>query len=117
MLVLLGTIDLGRLFALAIGVQNAAREGASFGATKPTCVSAASCPDPGNVTYVARQELGGDPGLSVSVACSPSCSSSTVTDHTITVTVSQRFTPLTPLIAEIVGTSITPTASATAVIP
>ena len=113
---LLGAVDLGRLFFTYIGVENAAREGAAYAAFHPGCPSntGGQCADPSNVTYVARQELGGDTQLSVTMTCSSSCTSSTtVAGNTATVTVTRVFTFLFPGLG---GTSLTLGAATTAVI-
>jgi Flp pilus assembly protein TadG len=116
-LILLIAIDFGRLFATYVGVTNAAREGAMFGATEPTCVSSTNCVDPGNITFRARAEVGGATSLTVSRTCSASCASAAgATGNTITVETSQSFVPLTPFITSITGDVITITATATAMI-
>jgi Flp pilus assembly protein TadG len=96
LLLLLGAIDLGRLFYAYIGIENAAREGAAFGAQAPTCWSAPpathACASPGNVEYHARQEMGGNTGPVVAVLCATSCSSTSNTvANTITVSVVEDF--------------------------
>lgn len=108
--------DVGRLFYTFVGVRNAAREGAAYGMSHPTCWSAGTgtnqCPDPGNITFLARQELASDAGLSVSVSCAGACTtSSTVTGNTVTVTASRVFEFLFPILSP-----MTITASSTAVI-
>lgn len=116
LLLLLAAVDMGRLFYVYIGAQNAAREGAAYGAYNPACPTASGgpCADPANITYVARQELGGDPALTVSVSCPTTCvSTSTREGNLIDVEVSYPFTPLFPGLA---GQSLTVQASATAVI-
>lgn len=115
---LLAAVDVGRLFSTYIGIQNAAREGAAFGALHPTCWSAPpavnGCPDPANITYVARQELGGDQGLTVSVSCATACVSTTaVAANTITVTATRPFNLLVP---NFILPNLTIRASVTAVI-
>lgn len=114
--ILLGAIDLGRIFMLSIQLQNAAREGAFFGSTKPTCTTSSQCADPGNITYVARQELGGDTAVAVTVSCSTACATSTTAaGNKITVRASRSFSFLTPFVGGVFG-SLAPAASATAVV-
>ena len=117
LLVLLGAVDLGRVFILTVSIQNAAREGAVFAAANPSCLTAAQCANPANATYVARQEVGGDPALSVSATCTPSCAASTTAGGArVTVNVSQGFDFLTPFLSDLLGGPLRPSASATAVI-
>jgi hypothetical protein len=59
MLILLAAaIDLGRLFYAYVAVENAAKEGALFGARNPLCASSAdpSCTDPNNVVWHVQNE-------------------------------------------------------------
>ena len=115
-LLLVMVADVGRLFATYVGVKNAAREGAAYGMLHPTCWTAGTganqCVDPGNITYLARQELGGDAALVVSVACTTTCATSTtLAGNTIRVTASRVYPFLFPMVP-----STTLSASATAVI-
>ena len=52
LLIVLGAVDLGRAYVMTITMQNAAKEGAFFGARNPTCDSNVTpgCLDPQNVT-------------------------------------------------------------------
>jgi Flp pilus assembly protein TadG len=116
MMLLVLVTDAGRLFYTYIGVTNAAREGAAYGMSHPTCWSNGSgtnqCPNPANITYLARQELAQDSSLSVSVACNSACAtSSSLTGNSITVVTSRSFGFLFPLIP-----TMTISASATAVV-
>jgi hypothetical protein len=113
---LLITVDVGRLFYTFVGVRNAAREGAAYGMVHPTCWTDGSgtdqCPDPGNIRYLARQELGGDAALTVSISCNSACASSTSSaGNSITVTATRVFAFLFPLVPP-----MTISASSTAVI-
>jgi Flp pilus assembly protein TadG len=116
MMLLVLVTDAGRLFYTYIGVTNAAREGAAYGMSHPTCWSNGSgtnqCPNPANITYLARQELAQDASLSVSVACNSACATSTsLSGNSITVSTSRSFAFLFPLIP-----TMTISASATAVV-
>ena len=52
-------IDLGRLFQAYVTVENAAKEGAFFGATDPRCdVAKQGCADPNTVDWHVRAEAG-----------------------------------------------------------
>lgn len=116
-------LDVGRLFYVYVGVQNAAREAAAYAAGSTVCQAGGStCSDP-KILAIARQELGGDTTLVVnSTTCTATCTkSSGLTEYRITVSVSRPF-PLMPGVTSIpgVGGSPFPTfnlgASATAVI-
>jgi len=117
LLLLLGAIDLGRAFHSSISITNAAREGAFYGASKPT--------DSSGIATRVRQELGlaaSDASVSVSTACSaPACARSTGTDwastETITVEAQTDFNFLTPFMNDFFGGSLDLEADATAVIP
>jgi Flp pilus assembly protein TadG len=109
LLILLGAIDFGRVFILTTQLENAAREGAAYGAVKPT--------DAAGITSAARQELGGDTAVSISVSCSTTCtSSSAAAGNTITVQAQRTFAFVTPFMASVLGGPLTPSMSATAVI-
>jgi Flp pilus assembly protein TadG len=113
---LLGAVDMGRLFYTYISVQNAAREGAAYAAFHPGCPSntGAECADPNNSTYVARQEMGGDTGLGVAVSCTVACVATTgPTGNTVTVTATGTFMFLFPGLD---GEGLNLSASTTAVI-
>src|SRR4029077_5456851 len=58
LLLLAGAIDLGRLFYSYIAVENAAKEGALYGARNPLCDDAANsnCPNPNNVVWHVQNE-------------------------------------------------------------
>lgn len=116
LLLLLATVDVGRLFYVYVGVQNAAREGAAYGSIHPTWWDATgpnTNANPRNIAYVSRQELGGDTSLVVTISCATTCASSTsLTGNTVTVSVARPFTLLTAFIFP----SLTLGASATAAI-
>ncbi len=122
-LLLLITIDFGRAFFTYVQVNNAAREGAAYGAAQPT--------DTSGITTRAQQEINaqaqkGENPLSVG---SPTCalpSGTTIdcaiapggggTGNTITVAVSENFSFLTPLINGIFNNNFNVGASSTAVV-
>jgi Flp pilus assembly protein TadG len=101
LLLLLGAVDMGRLFYAEIAVTNAAREGAMVAATSPTSyVGGAACDASTNAVTCAatREGQGGFVTVSptdVAMACSPSCTKAYGT--TVTVTVTGHFQLLTPL--------------------
>lgn len=91
LLILLGTIDFGRLFFDFVQLRNAAREGASYGARSP---QAASWPE-----ISARVTGHGVPaGTTVTIKCTPApdnCSGVTLgSTHKITVVASHTFRPI-----------------------
>ncbi len=58
-IILMGILDLGRLFFAYIALQNATGEGAAYAAINPLCPSAATsaaCSDPNNVEWRTRNE-------------------------------------------------------------
>lgn len=69
-------IDFGRLYYAYVAVENAAKEGALYGARNPICATDANpdlCPDPNNVTAHVVNEAPNLPGLAPSVIeCIPS---------------------------------------------
>jgi PKD repeat protein len=122
MLLLLIAIDLGRLFASYVQITNAAREGASYAAGNPTDNSGIAA----HAGYEANsQGQQGEGALVVAAACANSaghalaCGSAEGgggTGNTITVTASERFTFLTPIIGDLFGGHVTLGHSATAAV-
>ena len=107
MLIMVIAIDFGRLFSTYIGIHNAAREGAAYGATHPT--------DNAGITTRARNELGGDAALNVSKTCASSCTSTlSGVGNRITVSVTRQFVFITPLAGSLFGGNLTLEARATA---
>src|SRR3972149_7691537 len=59
LLMLMGTLDVGRLYFAYVAIQNAAGEGALYAAIHPNCIHASDgpdCADPNNAEYRARHE-------------------------------------------------------------
>jgi PKD repeat protein/Flp pilus assembly protein TadG len=116
---LLMAVDFGRLFFTYIQVSNAAREAAAYGATQPTdtvgmqarAVQEKNTQSQGEgpldpiITACADQS-----GTSIACSATPGGAGS---GNTLTVTVRQPFTFLTPLINDMFGGSLRMTASAT----
>ncbi len=76
LLILAGAIDLGRAFYAYVAVENAAKEGALWGARHPLCsAESLSCPSPRNVPWIVEHEASNltDPHgkslLTTEVAC------------------------------------------------
>lgn len=108
-----GAIDVGRLFYGYVTIENAAKEGAFYGATDPTCdTSKVGCTDPKNVAWRLGQDLSGLTGTSSSVRClSPSgtvkATSTCAEGDTYEVSVVYPFGLITPIASSIVGNSLT----------
>jgi Flp pilus assembly protein TadG len=112
--IVLGTLDLGRLFISYDSVLNAAHEGAFYAAYNPSLLPA------GVVSQAAAQ----DPGLgltasNVTVTCyngvtttAKNCSA-VLTGDTVSVVVTYPFRPFTAMIADIPGIGSTFTITAT----
>ena len=87
LLIMLGTIDLGRMFFDYIQIRNAAMEGAQYGSRNPTDTA-------GMVTQTTNH--GVPTGTTVSASCSGDrCTSITGGAGTVTVTATRTFTPVT----------------------
>lgn len=59
LLLLMGVLDLGRIFFVYLAMYNAAQEGALYACTTPRCIykdDEIGCQDPNNAVYRARQE-------------------------------------------------------------
>jgi hypothetical protein len=102
-------LDLGRIAAGQVAVQNAAREGAFAAANTPTDFnSATGCPADGLTnTIYCRIKLESKNGVvinptDVAVSCSPA-SCTTGIGHTVQVVVSGHFRLLTPLMGAFFG--------------
>jgi hypothetical protein len=91
LLIIAGSIDMGRgIYAFSV-VQNAAREGARFGVINPD--------DVGGIQDAARRLTAGLDGAAVSVI------PSYLDARTLQVTVSYAFEPITPFLARFMGES------------
>ena len=106
MVLLLGAVDLGRLFYAQITVTNAAREGAMMAAKEPTSWSpGVACSSSNKVMCAALREPSGSwvtvAAADVALSCSPGCSKSYGT--TVKVTVTGHFGLVTPLLAMFTG--------------
>ncbi len=108
LLILVGAVDLGRIFYARITVSNAAREAALEAAHDPTSFSAGQpCSSSNRVICAATHENAGSwvtiAPADVAMSCSGSCSATYGT--TVAVTVTGRFNLLTPLLAAFTGGS------------
>ncbi len=128
LLIVLGTVDLGRAYFRVENLTNAVKEGALFGARSPTCDTNLnpSCPDPRNVQYRVSQELSGLAFSSFVAKCfDPGTSDFSTAGKALAdcqdgdlyyVQARVPFDVITPLISNLVGTSLTLNSSATAVV-
>lgn len=123
-LVIVGAaIDLGRLFNAYVSIENAAKEGAFYGARNPLCdVPKAGCANPNTVDWHVRNEL---PGVTIgtpAIDCLDAVTGATkalsacVEDDRYRVGVTHQFALLTPLLSPILGTSLTLSSTATSVV-
>lgn len=107
LVLLMGLLDLGRAYFTFLAMQDAAGEGASFGAVHPTWRTSSDQPDPDNVTY--RVKNAAPTGTLVD------WSSTTVTvdggataGSMITVTVTTSYRLVTPFVGTLVGSQTLP---------
>ena len=110
LMMVLGVVDLGRVFYSYEALANATREGARY------CALHAHDTYAKNVSSDTRTRVTDELGGSVSnlSVASPACDTSVVTGEPVTVTASTTFTPITPLISALFsGGTLTLTASAT----
>jgi Flp pilus assembly protein TadG len=120
--VVMGFIDLGRVYELHTSLTNAAHQGAAYASFNPNEVEAVdgACTDPGNVVFATRNEQGTSSPFNVEVHYTSEYSESSTTTWTpisgcgsavpaarVRVTASAPFRPLTPLVAALVGKSVT----------
>lgn len=104
--IVLGLLDLGRLFYSYSALQNAASAGAVYASAFPSCQTAAQCPDPNNVEYVVKNEspdgiVNWDSNL-VITSFSPDMS----LGSEFSVTVTYNFELYTPFIQDIAGSTL-----------
>ena len=122
LLLVVGGLDAGRLFFSWIEVSNAAREAAAYAAGNPTDTSGIT----GHATTeVNSQGQGGEGSMSVSVSCADT-SNATIpcasapggngTGNTVTVRVTRPFSFVTPIIGNLLGSSVNLTGSATSAV-
>lgn len=89
LLLMLGTIDIGRVFFDYVQLRNAVREGAGYGARMPTDIA-------GIKTRVNRHGI--PSGTTINVACTGDCTTTNGVPNgvgTIEVTATRTFTPVT----------------------
>jgi Flp pilus assembly protein TadG len=123
LLVVAGTIDLGRAYFTSVAIESASKEGAFYGARKPVCdTEKTGCTAPNTVEWHVQQELEGIADPTVTSTC-------TATDGTTKpvadcldgdeyrVLVQAPFNLITPIVSQILGTnSLTLSADSTATV-
>ncbi len=125
LLLVLGTVDLGRAYFASVSLENAVKEGAFFGARDPDCATAgASCPDPNNVRARVDLELNGLTVNNFQAKCfAPGTTVFTGAGKALTacedgdlyyVASETPFSLITPLISGLVGNTINLGSDATA---
>ncbi len=120
-LVVGGTVDLGRLFFAYVSTESAAKEGAMYGATSPQCDRPrGACPDPNNVRWHVMNELTNVRDVSERVECLRGVAVVPVVQcqegDTYRVTVTHTFGLLTPILSPVLGSRIELTSRASALV-
>jgi len=124
-MIVLGTIDLGRVFTLQNRLKNAAQEAAAYAQVFPTQVTnAGTCTDPDNIPYKALQEDSGAAyGFTVSAwnmdanSAINGCHATTVSPGThVKVTVQATFAALTPFVSVLIGSPMNVSGSSEVVV-
>ncbi len=129
LLILAGAVDLGRAFYAYVAVENAAKEGAFYGARHPMCAgSSSTCPDPLNVRWIVENEAAnlkdrsGASELTTQAACRTPAGAlvqpinDCVNGNIYVVQVTHTFRLVTPILGDIVGSSLTLGASSEATV-
>jgi Flp pilus assembly protein TadG len=113
-IIVFSTIDIGRAYFATNQLKNAARAAAAYAQSNPQAQkpNGSSCADPDNIQYKATHENGSTFHSDYTVTVSPSVSNGCLDPATnvqilpgttITVTVTQPFTLVTPLASRIMG--------------
>ncbi len=129
LLILAGAIDLGRAFYAYVAVQNAAKEGALYGARHPLCDGpSATCQDPRNVRWIVANEAAnlkdgsGKSPFTTQVACRKPDGTlvqpinDCVNGDIYVVQVTHSFRLVTPLLGDLLASSLTLGASSEATV-
>lgn len=126
-LLLVGALDLGRVFFYYVGLSNAVKEGALFGIHEPAAVAASGLssqflnPDPDNIKYHVKQESPSYLNLQdsqITVTCYSGTSTTVIpcavpsgqtgaaaSGDTIAVTATYTFSPITKQLMGVFGSS------------
>jgi hypothetical protein len=128
LLLVAGAVDLGRAYFTTISLENAVKEGAFYGARDPECGTDATtgCEDPGNVRAHVETELDGLPITTFQAKCflpgttvftGPGVALADCEDGDLYYVRTQSpFSLITPIMSAIVGSELTLTSDATAVV-
>lgn len=121
--ILVGAIDVGRLFFAYVTIQNAAKEGALFGASRPECTTAGTgCGNPNNTTWHVTADLSGITGTTLAVTCidgsngTSKAPTSCLSGDSYQVTVTDPFTFILPLAQTIIQQPLPLGATASSVV-
>ena len=104
LLMLMGTLDLGRLYFAYVAIHNAAGEGALYAAINPQCIHAGdgpACADPNNAEYRAKHEspAGAIDWTRIAIDVEPADRSGLREGDPITIIVRYDYDILTPVIS------------------
>lgn len=105
LMIMAGVLDFGRMYFTYLALQNAAGEGASYGAINPTWIDSGDNADPNNITYRVQNESTGtliDWSQTTVEVDVPSLAAGSP----ITVTVSYTYEVITPMMQVITGETI-----------
>ena len=106
LLIMGGVLDLGRMYFTYLALQNAAGEGAAYGAIYPEWVDNNDNSDPNNIEYRVRNESSGSlidwTNTNVNVEVHSLAGGSP-----LTVSVEYEYTVITPMIQVITGDTVT----------
>jgi Flp pilus assembly protein TadG len=106
LLIMAGVLDFGRMYFIYLALQNAAGEGAAYGAINPEWTDNSDNADPNNITYRVQNESSGglvDWSTTNVVVDVPN----THGGEPITVTVTYEFEVITPVMQVITGDTVT----------
>ncbi len=103
-----GVLDLGRMYFTYLALQNAAGEGAAYGAINPKCAdnTGTECGDPNNITYRVQNESTGNL-IDWSQTTVVVETNTIAGGQPITVTVTYDYEVITPMIQAITGEEVT----------
>jgi TadE-like protein len=120
LLLLAGAIDLGRAFYAYVAVENAAKEGALYGARHPLCATeSATCPDPRNVPWIVENEAAnlkdgsGNSLLTTAVSCRTPAGglvqplNDCTNGNIYVVSVTSSFRLITPILGDLTSSNLT----------
>ena len=113
---LLGLLDLGRAYFLMVALEDSAGEAAAFLSINPECDVAEACADPNNAEWRAANAVGDQLDWSSATISVYYPTVGTGTGNQVRVRIDYPFTPMTPIISNIAGNSLTLAGDATQII-